>query len=218
MSDSCDITTAHYLRALLQLLPRGYAWQWTKNSAGSRVLAVIAEELNRSHKLLCEVVEYSVDRFADGVGGWSAEDYEHILQSRFDINATVYPTTAVDDPHLPTVSERNKYRFIIDPETIDDLDKLNQLVRDYLDEYKQSHTDYWIRVSHDTALSATPSAGIMAIKFDKWEGLQNGANTADSADMGLSIFAKQTNNQINININTESKTKSGMHVFTHVTG
>ena len=76
MSNPCDITTAHYLRALLQLLPKGYAWQWTKNSAGRRVLAVIAEELNRSHQLLCDIGEYSIDRFADGAGGWSAKTVE----------------------------------------------------------------------------------------------------------------------------------------------
>lgn len=242
MALNCNKESNQYLRMLMQLLPPGYAWQWSPSSVGRHLLAAWSDELARVHNDFCQIGKEGVQRFAGEISGWSASDYEALLLNSFDITATVTPYTLADDQHLSISSDKKRFWFVIEPATDEDLDRLDQVVRDYLSEYKQSHTQYWIKAQKTFDLPAAPAAGIMAIKFDKWDGLHIGANTATSADMGLLLFASQPKattlsadadsvapvatglfifaqqQHSPININTDSKTASGMHVFTHATG
>lgn len=146
MSDLCEITQSHYLRALLQLLPRGYAWEWDANSAGRRVLAVIAEELTRLHQLLCGIAHYNIDRFTLGVTGWSAPDYERLLKNKFGIEAVVTdglkPITCEAACTAPLLDERIVYVYVI---TVDDVTAIPDTVKSYLKSYQQSHTHFHFR-------------------------------------------------------------------------
>lgn len=233
-----------YANAIHQLLPKGIAWQekgvCTETLLG-RWIRGNSEELARFQVWFDTLLKWSIERYGDTPTGWSADEYETLIARKFGLNVTVTPNAQANDPHLPTVDNRNRYRFTIDVDE-SDLDAINSLLTNYLDEYKQSHTDYVIRTRANASMPAAPAAGIMAIKFDKWDGLHIGANTATSADMGLLVFASQPNavtlsadaNSVApvatglfilarqqhspINVNTDSKAASGMHVFTHATG
>lgn len=152
MSELCNITQPHYLRALLQLLPTGYAWEWDENSAGRRVLAVVASELHRVHELLCRIANYNIERFAVGNTGWSAPDYERLLLDKFGIRATVTDgLTAFDCESpcdAPLFDERVVYVYLI---TVDDVSAVPPAVLDYLREYQQSHTHFYLRDNRLTA-------------------------------------------------------------------
>lgn len=160
MSNPCDITQPHYLRALLQLLPRGYAWEWDENSAGRRVLAVMATELHRAHETLCEIANYNIERFAEAPQGWSAPDYERLLLNKFGINATVTdglePFTCESSCENPLLDERSVYVYVV---TVDNVADVPSNVLAYLREYQQSHTHYHLR---DRRISASTDYDVEA--------------------------------------------------------
>ena len=216
MALTCNKEGQHYLRLLMQLLPPGYAWEWSPSSTGRHLLAAWSDELARVHNHFCEVGRACVQRFAGDISGWSAGDYEALLLNEFEITATVTPYTHADDPHLSISPDKKRFWFVIEPASDMDLDRLDQLVRDYLHEYKQSHTQFWIKAQKSVDLPTAPAAGIMAIKFDHWDGLHLGASTTARAGMGLFIFAQQTDSSINVN--TNNQTSAGLHVFAHATG
>lgn len=152
MSDLCQITQPHYLRALLQLLPIGYAWEWDENSAGRRVLAVVSSELHRVHELLCRIANYNIERFAVGNTGWSAPDYERLLSDKFGITATVTDGldhyTCESSCEAPLLDERIVYAYIV---TVDNVADVPDSALTYLREYQQSHTHYHLRDRQITA-------------------------------------------------------------------
>ena len=146
MSNPCEITQPHYLRALLQLLPRGYAWEWDENSAGRGVLAAMATELHRAHETLCGIANYNIERFAEVPQGWSAPDYERLLLTKFGITATVFDSITLFGCESPCDSAavfdpRIAYVFVI---AVDDVALITPVVLSALREYKQSHTDFVI--------------------------------------------------------------------------
>ena len=146
MNELCNITQPHYLRALLQLLPRGYAWEWDDNSAGRRVLAIVSSELHRVHELLCSIARYNIDRFALGVTGWSAPDYERLLTDKFGVAVPFVR----DNDHYPypllAADYRNKYVFRIRSQS-----PVTPAAQVYLRAYAQSHTAPHITRDYRTA-------------------------------------------------------------------
>lgn len=146
MNNPCQITDQDYLRALLQLLPRGYAWDWDEHSAGRRLFMVVARELKRVHDLLCAIANYNVNRFAGTVTGWSAPEYEALLLDRFGIEAQVsdglIPTSCESHCEAPLLDEHIVFVFVI---TVDDLSVVTDEVRAYLREYQQAHTHFHFR-------------------------------------------------------------------------
>lgn len=146
MSDLCSLTRHDYLRALLQLLPRGYAWDWKEASAGRHVLAVVADELHRYHTLLCGIANYNIERFVGGNQGWSAPDYERLLKNNFGIDAVVtdglQPFNCESSCEDALLDERIVYAYVI---TVDDFSAITPSVLAYLRDYQQSHTYYHIR-------------------------------------------------------------------------
>ncbi len=167
MSELCNITQPHYLRAMLQLLPRGYVWEWDENSAGRRVLAIIASELHRYHTLLCQLANYNIDRFIVGNQGWSAPDYERLLLAKFGIIATVTdgltPFNCESSCEDPLLDERIVYVYVI---TVDDVNAVTPAIRDYLRQYQQSHTHYHIR---DRQLTVTETQTILPVTVGSYE-------------------------------------------------
>lgn len=188
-----------YASAIHQLLPKGIAWQekgvCTETLLG-RWIRGNSEELARFQVWFDTLLKWSIERYGDTPTGWSADDYEALIKNKFGLEVTVTPSARANDPHLPTVSDRNRYYFTIDISDAD-LDSVNTLLTDYLDEYKQSHTDYVIRSTDNADLPTAPAAGIMAIKFDHDAGLHLGANTTAQVDMGMFILAQHTAPPVN---------------------
>ena len=184
-----------YANAIHQLLPKGIAWQekgvCTETLLG-RWIRGNSEELARFQVWFDTLLKWSIERYGETPTGWSAEEYEALIKNKFGIDVTVYPSTVADDPHMPTVSDRNRYRFQIELSSLDDLTAINELFTGYLDEYKQAHTGYWIKASESVDMSAAPRTGVMAIKFDKWDGLVANVKTAAATTTGLFLFAQQT--------------------------
>ncbi|OQX10874.1 MAG: hypothetical protein BWK73_19140 [Thiothrix lacustris] len=160
MSNPCGITQPHYIRSLLQLLPRGYAWEWDENSAGRRVLAIAASELHRAHETLCGIADYNIERFAGGVTGWSAPDYERLLLYKFGLAAVVTdglePFTCESSCESALLDERIVYAYVV---TVDNAAAVPDTVLQYLRQYQQSHTHYYLR---DRRISAETLYDVLA--------------------------------------------------------
>lgn len=167
MSNLCDLTQNDYLRALLQLLPRGYAWDWDETSTGRHILAVIGNELHRYHTLLCQLANYNIDRFIVGNQGWSAPDYERLLLTKFGIQSTVtdglLPYSCESLCVDPLLDERIIYVYVI---TMGDVGGVPVSVLSYLREYQQSHTHYHLR---DRQLTVTETQTILPITVGSYE-------------------------------------------------
>ncbi len=146
MAVSCEKDNASYLRQLMQLLPPGYAWQWSPVSAGRHLLAAWADELARVHAYFCSLVGYGITRFAGELSGWSAPDYERLMMDQFNLSATVtdglLPFTCESACTDYMLEETIRYIIVF---TVDDVSAVPQAVYDYLDRYKQSHTHYMFR-------------------------------------------------------------------------
>ena len=146
MALSVAKTSNDYLRMLLQLLPPGYAWEWSPISAGRHLLAAWADELARVHTYFCSLATDGILRFLGDVPGWSAPDYERLMVDKFGI------TAEVTDGLLPFTCESACTDYLLDESiryvivfTVDDASAIPQSVYDYLDSYKQSHTHYLFR-------------------------------------------------------------------------
>jgi hypothetical protein len=145
--ESCRKTWKDYLRLETQLLPPGYAWDWSPYSVGKHLLAAYADEFARVHNHLCELADAGIARFSGEITGWSAPDYERLLLSKFGITAAV-----ADDAFcraecgasigVSLYGDRYSYVFTI---TIDDATVITPAVIDYLRKYKQAHTALHIR-------------------------------------------------------------------------
>lgn len=145
MAVSCDKHSADYLRLLMQLLPPGYAWQWSPSSVGRHLLAAWADELARVHQHFCTLVDHGIRRFAGNLSGWSAEDYERLLAG-FGIEAQV------SDGLMPFSCESGCTDYLLEESiryvivfTVEDARAISQEVHDHLALYKQSHTHYLFR-------------------------------------------------------------------------
>ena len=136
-----------YANAIEQLLPQGWAWQrrGCDDSLLGRVVRAESEELARYHVWLEQSVKAAIERFESLPQGWSASDYERLLRDKFGISATVLPTTDPADPHMPDVDPRHVYRFVLELLEEAEYAKLAVDVRQYLRQYKQSHTDFWVK-------------------------------------------------------------------------
>jgi uncharacterized protein YmfQ (DUF2313 family) len=145
---ACQKTWKDYLRLETQLLPPGYAWDWSPASVGKHLLAAYADEFARVHNHLCELADAGIARFSVGVTGWSAPDYERLLD-KFGVTATVsdglHPMTCESECTAQLLDERIVYVFVI---TVDDLSAITPTIRDYLNQYRQSHTAFHVRDRH----------------------------------------------------------------------
>lgn len=146
MFDHKNTGVSDYLRALLLLLPSGYAWKWGTNSVGRRYLVIVAEELNRLHVLLELIVNYSISRFVSNQRGWSANDYEQLLLDQFGITATVsdglQPFSCESSCEDNLLDDRIAYVYVI---TVDDVSTIPNSVYAFLKRYQQSHTHFHFR-------------------------------------------------------------------------
>ena len=154
---SCEKSSNDYLRMLMQLLPPGYAWQWSPTSAGRHLLAAWADELARVNTHFCELANEGIERFVGEMPGWSKPNYEWLLSDKFGINAEVTdgiePFTCESACTDYLLEESIRYVFIF---TVDDVSAVPQSAYDYLNQYKQSHTDYLFR---DATVSAEVVGG-----------------------------------------------------------
>jgi uncharacterized protein YmfQ (DUF2313 family) len=150
--ETCQKTWKDYLRLQTQLLPPGYAWDWSPSSVGKHLLAAYADEFARVHNHLCELAEAGIARFSGEITGWSAPDYERLLSDKFGITATVTdglsPYTCESSCEHPLLDERIVYAYII---TVDNVADVTATARDYLHQYQQSHTHYHVRDRQITA-------------------------------------------------------------------
>lgn len=143
-----------YAIALEQLLPNGWAWQkrGCDDSLLGRLLMTVSEELARFHIWIEWEIRRSIERFVEMPQGWSAPDYERLLLSKFGITATVTDgLTAFDCESpcdAPLFDERVVYVYLI---TVDDVSAVPPAVLDYLREYQQSHTHFYLRDNRLTA-------------------------------------------------------------------
>lgn len=142
------------MRLQMQMLPPGYAWDWSPASVGKHLLAAYADEFARVHTHLCQLAEAGIERFAGEITGWSAPDYERLLLDKFGIAAVVSdglePFTCESPCDAPLFDGRIVYAYIV---TVDDVSAVPDSVLAYLREYQQSHTHYYLRDRH---LAARP--------------------------------------------------------------
>jgi uncharacterized protein YmfQ (DUF2313 family) len=142
----CKRTWQDYLRLQLQLLPPGYAWDWSATSVGRHLLAAFADEFARIHHYLCDLADAGIARFAGDITGWSAPDYERLLKNNFGIDAVVtdglQPFNCESSCEDALLDERIVYVYVI---TVDDFSVITASVLAYLRDYQQSHTYYHIR-------------------------------------------------------------------------
>ena len=137
---------ADYLRALRQLLPKGFAWQWSTQTIASRYLAIIAAELHRLHVLLESIPAYNIQRWEMNYQGWKASDYERILLEKFNVSAKVTDGIPVFscESHCesPLLEDRISYVYVV---TVEDISALPVEMFLYLQQYQQAHTHYHFR-------------------------------------------------------------------------
>lgn len=146
MAVSCEKTWNDYLRLQTQLLPPGYAWDWSPSSVGKHLLAAFADEFARVHNDLCQLADAGIAQFAGEITGWSAPDYERLLSEKFGISAVVTdgltPFDCESSCESPLLDERIVYTYIV---TVDNAADVPATVLAYLREYQQSHTHYYLR-------------------------------------------------------------------------
>lgn len=139
-------SVSDYFRALRQLLPSGFAWQWPIESIGSRCLTVIACELQRLHVLLESIATYNIERWSGNFQGWTAADYQNLLLEKFGIQATVTDGIAVTSCESSCedflLEDRISYVYVV---TVDDVSAIPSAVYVYLKQYQQSHTHFHFR-------------------------------------------------------------------------
>lgn len=147
---ACVSANATAYAALLKLLlRRGQAWDIPAGGTFDRLLVALAQEFDRLHIAACELLDTPV---IEPVPGWSAPDYERLLLNKFGIAATVSDGLTAFDCESPCdeplFDERIVYAYVI---TVDDVSDVPELVLEYLREYQQSHTHYYLRDNQVTA-------------------------------------------------------------------
>lgn len=169
---ACSKSWSDYLRQLKQLLPSGYAWDWSPSSVGMHLLAACADELARVHNFLCTLANEGILSFAP-VTGWTAPEYEQLIKSRWGIDCMV---TDMHWQYLDANSVCNglvnsrawQMIFVItipglkfyEPSLASHAVAGDELVADrvpilpvgmvqYLLEYKQSHTAFMFRAADE---------------------------------------------------------------------
>lgn len=158
-----DITLGQrYANALEQLLPNGWAWQkrGCDDSLLGRILRAPSEELARFHVWLEQSVKDSIERFSDMPQGWSAPDYERLLLDKFGLAAVVTdglePFTCESSCESALLDERIVYAYVV---TVDNAAAVPDTVLQYLRQYQQSHTHYYLR---DRRISAETLYDVLA--------------------------------------------------------
>lgn len=181
-----------YFLALEQLMPKGWAWSGREchESVLSRLLRSVSDELARFHVWYERQLRSSIERFLDIPQGWSANDYELLLSNKFNIQSSVIPYTEADDPHMLHISQRNHYFFCIELDD-DQLVRFDASVSDYLEQYKQSHTDFWVKIPPRSVESKqSPNVGVLMVA-EQPELLIQETLTNTSPSTGFFIFAKE---------------------------
>jgi uncharacterized protein YmfQ (DUF2313 family) len=178
--ESCRKTWNDYLRLETQLLPPGYAWDWSPSSVGKHLLAAYADEFARVHNHLCELADAGIARFSGEITGWSAPDYERLLLDKFGITAVVSdglePYTCESSCEAPLLDERIVYAYIV---TVDNVADVPDTALTYLREYQQSHTHHFLRdnqltasTRYDYAAFDCESACDAAVYDRDWHGVE----------------------------------------------
>lgn len=140
---ACVSANATAYAALLKLLlRRGQAWDIPSGGTFDRLLVALAQEFDRLHQTVCSLL---VVPAVEPVPGWSAPDYERLLLSKFGITATVTdglaPFTCESSCESPIHDERIVYAYIV---TVDNVANVPDAALQYLREYQQSHTHYYL--------------------------------------------------------------------------
>lgn len=142
----CTRDANEYLRLLLQLMPPGYAWQWSPSSVGRHLLAAWSDELTRVNDFFCSLVEDGISRFVGEMTGWLASDYEQRLSEKFNLVAAVSdglsPFSCESSCIDPLLDERIIYVYTI---TVDSVSDVSAAVISDLKHYQQSHTHFHFR-------------------------------------------------------------------------
>lgn len=206
-----------YARALRQLLPKGVAWQQDgcNQSLLARWMRGSSEELARFQVWFDTLLKYSIERYGELPTGWSADEYEALILRKFGLTVTVQPSTAPDNPHMPEVTDRNRYRFVIEVHDWDDLIKIDELFRTYLHEYKQSHTDFWVKAPTQSAAMPTAPANALLVKHKEPERrLKAKAATALAWGVGLFMHGRLDDMPLHAVFASRSEV-SGIGLFMH---
>lgn len=148
----CQVGADAYRRKLRLLLRTGDVWEMPRGGAFDQLLLAMAEEYSRYHAHICQQTG-DAQGLISPLPGWSALDYERLLLERFGITAVVTDGlsafTCESACDAPIFNESIVYAYVI---TVDDVSTVPESVLEYLREYQQSHTHFYLR---DRQLSAS---------------------------------------------------------------